>query len=237
MAPPLYHHKSRLVFCFMRLSEDYHSKSWSLEVTWLLMLQLLYHYFRLNSRADVAFRSVLIESSPFKKFSLKSKPNCTCFSLTRSWLFNHPIYKAAWACPFLLSTLLSFLPKIRDLLVKKKWQGDKQLAVCSVLSKCQHTDQVETIGQWLAEQPTGAKSRKPFISWTFAGNHKHITHFPTCKVALEQNRKMTIQLKLDLEAELGQVSSVVLAYIHFISSSAFSDHYSSLFRFHICKFI
>lgn len=181
MAPPLYHQKSRLFFCFRRLSEDYYSKSRSLEVTWLLMLQLLYHYFRLNSRADVAIRSVLIESSPFKKFSLKTKPNCTCFSLTISWLFNHPTYKAAWACPFVLNPLLSFLPKIRDLLVKKKWQGDKQIAVCSVLSKCQRPDQVETTGQWLAEQPTSAKSRKPFISWTFAGNHKHMTHFQPVK--------------------------------------------------------
>lgn len=47
--------------------------------------------------------------------------------------------------------------------------------------------------------------------------------FQPGKVALEQNRKMNIQLNLDLDAELGQVNSAVPAYLHFISSSASSD--------------
>lgn len=44
--------------------------------------------------------------------------------------------------------------------------------------------------------------------------------FQPDKVALEQNRKMNIQLNLDLDAGLDQVNSAVPAYIHFISSSA-----------------
>lgn len=43
------------------------------------------------------------------------------------------------------------------------------------------------------------------------------------KVALEQNRKINVQLNLDLDVELGPFCSVAPAYIHLISSFTSSE--------------